>query len=55
VTKPRYTGAGDPAWTYQKRDVSKAVYTADWPAAWPYTSKDFLRMDEEPDTVTAAI
>jgi len=50
VNKPRYTGAGDPAWTYQKRDVSKAVYTADWPAAWPYTPKDFLRMDEEPDT-----
>ena len=51
VNKPRYTGAGDPAWTYQKRDVSKAVYTADWPAAWPYTPKDFVRMDEEPDPV----
>ena len=52
VNKPRYTGAGDPGWTYQKREVSKAVYTADWPSAWPYSPKDFLRMDEEPDTVT---
>lgn len=51
VNKPRYTGAGDPAWTYQKRDISKAVYRADWPAAWPYTPKDFVRMDEEPDPV----
>ena len=51
VNKPRYTGAGDPAWTYQKRDISKAVYRADWPTAWPYTPKDFVRMDEEPDPV----
>ena len=51
VNKPRYTGAGDPAWTYQKRDISQAVYRADWPAAWPYTPKDFVRMDEEPDPV----
>jgi len=52
VTRPRYTGAGDPAWTYPKRDLTKAMYPpADgWPDAWPYTARDFVRMDEEVDT-----
>ena len=50
VSKPRYTGAGDPGWTYQKRELTKGLYAAEWPAAWPYTSNDFKRMDEEADT-----
>jgi SAM-dependent methyltransferase len=50
VTKPRYTGAGDPKWTYPQRELTKALFSAEWPAAWPYTAQDFKRMDEEADT-----
>ena len=52
VSRPRYTGAGDPKWTYQERDLSAGLFPADgWPQTWPYTGEgDFKRMDEAPDT-----
>ena len=52
LTKPRFTGAGDPAWTYLRRDLTKGLYPADaWPTSWPYTKPDdFKRLDEAPDT-----
>ena len=45
-------GAGDPACTYLRRDLTKGLYPADaWPTSWPYTKPDdFKRLDEAPDT-----
>jgi len=46
----RFTGAGDPQWTYPKHDISK-LYADGFPSVWPYTSPDaFRRIDEAPDT-----
>ena len=51
VSKSRYTGVGDPAWSYQQRDVSSLIYPADsFPASYPFTDKDdFKRLDEQDD------
>ena len=50
VARRRFTGAGDPAWTYLERDLSAQLYPSDgWPARWPYDGlDDFKRLDEAP-------
>ena len=51
VSRKRFTSAGDPAWTYPVKDVSASILAEPFPAQWPYDDKkDFLRIDEEPDT-----
>jgi len=50
ITRRRYTGMGDPSWTYQERDVSGSVFARPFSAQWPYTEEDFRRIDEEVDT-----
>ena len=45
----KYTGAGDPAWTYSKNELSKQIFS-ELPAAWPYAAADFKRVDEEDDS-----
>lgn len=50
ITRRRFTGAGDPAWTYPVKDVSAYVLKEPFPAEWPYAPSDFVRMDEQPDT-----
>jgi hypothetical protein len=50
VTRPRLTGAGDPAWTFGQRDISSAIYAEPFPAKFPYAAADFKRLDEAPDT-----
>ncbi|KAL3895524.1 MAG: hypothetical protein SGPRY_013491, partial [Prymnesium sp.] len=46
----RYTGVGDPAWTYPRREIGTRLF-ATFPTSWPYTAPDsFLRIDEQPDT-----
>jgi hypothetical protein len=42
----RFTGAGDPGWSYPQTEVPS---DSAFPDAWPYTEKDFLRMDEGSD------
>ena len=49
VSRRRFTGAGDPGWSYPQRDVSTAVFKP-YAASWPYAPADFLRQDEAPDT-----
>lgn len=50
VKRPRFTGAGDPAWTFMEREVSSAVFSNPWPSAWPFSGEaDFRRLDEAPD------
>lgn len=50
LTVRRFTGLGDPAWSYPKREIGSRLYTS-FPPAWPYTSpSDFRRLDEEVDT-----
>lgn len=50
VNRRRFTGAGDPTWTYPVNDVTAAILDKPFPASWPYTAADFRRLDEEPDT-----
>lgn len=42
----RFTGVGDPEWTY---DVRPIAFAAPLPSTWPYTQRDFERADEQPD------
>ena len=49
IRRMKYTGAGDPAWTYSKTELSKQLYS-ELPAAWPYAAADFKRLDEEDDS-----
>ena len=50
VARPRLTGVGDPAWKFDSRDISAAIYKEPFPAKFPFTTQDFVRMDEAPDT-----
>ena len=50
VSRRRYTGSGDPAWTFPVKDVSSAILAEPFPAQYPYTGPDdFKRLDEAPD------
>ena len=49
LKRRRYTGAGDPEWTYPVTDYSDRLY-ASWPDQYPYKPEDFKRVDEEADT-----
>ena len=51
VSRRRFTGEGAPDWTYPIKDVSEIILREPFPAAWPYTPADFIRLDEEKDTV----
>ncbi|KAL1500516.1 hypothetical protein AB1Y20_013172 [Prymnesium parvum] len=45
----RFTGVGDPAWTYPRRDLSSRLF-ATFPPKWPYdAAESFRRIDEQPD------
>jgi len=50
VTRPRLTGAGDPSWKYQARDISPSIYSRPFPDKYPYSATDFRRIDEAPDS-----
>ena len=51
VSRRRYTGAGDPEWTFPTKDVSQYVLAEPFPASYPFTGPDdFKRLDEAPDT-----
>lgn len=49
INRRRFTGAGDPAWTYPVKDVSRFILDKPFPDKWPYVAADFKRLDEEPD------
>jgi SAM-dependent methyltransferase len=49
VTRSRLTGAGDPTWSYPQKDLTGSVLAEPFANAWPYSAKDFVRLDEEPD------
>ena len=51
VNRRRFTGAGDPKWTYPVKDVSSIILKEPFPKEWPYKAEDFIRLDEEKDTV----
>ena len=51
INRRRFTGVGDPKWTYPVKDVSSIILDKPFPEAWPYdAADDFRRLDEEPDT-----
>eukprot|EP00316_Scyphosphaera_apsteinii_P004775 CAMPEP_0119317304 /NCGR_PEP_ID=MMETSP1333-20130426/42700_1 /TAXON_ID=418940 /ORGANISM="Scyphosphaera apsteinii, Strain RCC1455" /LENGTH=280 /DNA_ID=CAMNT_0007323203 /DNA_START=224 /DNA_END=1066 /DNA_ORIENTATION=- len=51
VSRRRFTGAGDPEWTYPQRDISPLLLSDPFPTSWPYTGPDdFTRIDGAVDT-----
>ena len=50
VSRKRFTGEGDPKWTYPVTDLSAAILEQPFPAKYPYSAGDFKRLDEDVDT-----
>ena len=51
VLRRRFTGAGDPSWTFPTTDITARVNAEPFEKSFPYTGKgDFVRLDEGVDT-----
>ncbi len=48
MARRRYTGAGDPRWSYPETELP--VFASGFGSSFPYTADDFTRLDEEVDT-----